>query len=323
MMTGSIGVALAAGLTSAVLFLSLAKGFAAGMFLSYLAPLPLMAAGLSRGTMATLVAGLVALAAVALVAGEISSLPFLVTAVAPSLVVVRQALLWRTLSDGSVEWYPPGLLLGWLAGLGLGLMLIGLGVVAMQASEQVLGVGDARGIEAWIAGMIGRSIDALAPMLTADSRKAAMDWWAPLFPAMVTGSWLVMALANAAAAQGILTRLGRNQRPRPSYGKLELPLWLGLALVPALAVGGLVEGDLGYVARNLAAVLLVPFGLLGLAGLHGWAARRPNARVHLAALYGVLLLMSAWVFIPLAGLGLVRFVTRFRRPPEGLGGKEE
>ncbi|WP_040475862.1 DUF2232 domain-containing protein [Paramagnetospirillum caucaseum] len=317
-MTGSIGVPLAAGLVSSLLFLSLAKGFAAGMLLSYLAPLPLMMVGLFRGNGTAAVAGLAATAAVALVAGGFAPLPFAVVAVLPSLVVVRQALLWRENADGSVEWYPPGLVLGWLTGTGLALILIG----AILVPDRPDGVENG-GLQAWVADTIGRTLEMVAPGLTVEQRKAASDWWVPFFPAMVASSWLVMAVVNAVAAQGFLVRLGRNRRPTPSYRGLELPLWLGVVLATAAATGAMAEGDLGYVARNAVVVTLIPFALLGLATVHGWAAGRPNARVFLVVLYGGLFLASAWAFVPVAGLGLVRFMTRFRRAESSGGGKEE
>lgn len=317
-MTGSIGVPLATGLLSALLFLSLAKGFAAGMLLSYLAPLPLMAAGLHRGMATALVAAAAATVGVALVAGGLSTLPFVLATVLPSLVVSRQALLWRKNAEGSVEWYPPGLLLGWLTGLGLALMVFG----ALLVPSPTTG-GENGGIHAWVAEIIGQTLDMLAPTLTAEQRHIALDWWVPLFPAMVVGSWLVMAVANAAAAQGLLKRLGRNRRPTPVYRELELPTWLGVALAATSAMGATLGGDLGYVARSMAVVALMPFVLLGLAAIHGWAAGRPGARITLVVIYGVLFLASAWAFIPMAGLGLVKFVTRFRRPRQGGDGKEE
>jgi hypothetical protein len=316
--TRSFGVPLAAGLISSLLFLSLAKGFAAGMLLSYLAPLPLMMVGLYRGFGAVLGAGLAAMAAVALAAGGFALLPFAVVVMLPSLVVVRQALLWRTNADNSVEWYPPGLVLSWLTGIGLTLIVIG----ALLIPDRPDGVENGS-LQAWVADTIGRTLEMLAPDLTPGQRKSASEWWVPFFPAMVAGSWLAMAVVNAVTAQGFLVRLGRNRRPTPPYRELELPLWLGLVLAAAAITGAVAEGDLGYLARSAVVVTLMPFGLLGLAAVHGWAAGRSNARLYLAAMYGGLFLASAWVFIPVAGLGLVRFMTRFRRAETSGGGKEE
>ncbi len=85
----------------------------------------------------------------------------------------------------------------------------------------------------------------------------------------------------------------------------------------------MVEGDLGYLSRNVAGVTLIPFVLLGLAAMHEWVGRRPNARILLAVTYGVLFLASAWALFPVAGLGLARFLTRFRRTADSGGGKEK
>lgn len=303
---------------SSLLFLSLAKGFAAGMLLSYLAPLPLMMVGLALGNGAALVAGLAAMAAVALTAGGFAPLPYAVVALLPSLVVVHRASLWREGADGNVEWYPPGLVLGWLTGMGLALIVIG----AFLVPDRPDGVENG-GLQFWVSDTIGRTLELVAPSLTNEQRKAVSDWWVPFFPAMVASSWLAMAVVNAVAAQGVLVRLGRNRRPTPSYRGLELPLWLGVVLAAAAATGAIAGGDLGYVARSAVVVTLIPFALLGLATVHGWAAGRPNARLILVGVYGGLFLASAWAFIPVAGLGLVRFMTRFRRAESSGGGKEE
>jgi hypothetical protein len=311
--TRQIGIPLAAGLAASLLFLSLAEGLAVGIVLSYVAPLPLMAVGLGFGLAASVVASLVGIVAVAWVAGGVSALPFAVAAILPSMVVVRQALLWRVNADDSVEWYPPGLVLGWLTGVGMVLILIGAALIP----------GSTGGVQGWIVEMIGNTLEALAPTLPAEQRQAFTEWWAPLFPAMVAGSWLLMSVVNAVSAQGLLSRYGRNRRPSPAYRQLMLPLWLGGALVITGAVGVIAGGDLGYLARNMAVLTLVPFAFLGLAAVHQWMAGRANARIHLAMFYGVLFLVLAWAFVPIAGLGVVRFVMRFRRAPESGGGKEE
>ena len=235
-----IGLSLAAGLLSAVLFLSLAKGFAAGMILSYVAPLPLMLAGLSLGWRMAAASGLAAMAAVAAVAGGLSALPFAVTAVLPSVVVARQALLWRGSADGAVEWYPPGLLLGWLTALACGLVVLG----ALLAPS-----GEA-GIEGWVRETVGQTVGMVAPTVPAEDRAKVVGWWVPFFPAMVAGSWLVMSVANAAAAQGILARQGKSRRPSPAYRELTLPVWLGVFLLVACAAA-MTGGDLVSLAGEI------------------------------------------------------------------------
>ncbi|MCR6628790.1 MAG: DUF2232 domain-containing protein [Magnetospirillum sp.] len=311
-MIRQLGLMLAAGLLSALMFLSLAKGIALGALLSYLAPLPLMMAGLALGTKAAVAAAGVAAVAVAAGSGWFAALPFAVAAAVPALLVSNRALLWRRAADGSAEWYPPGLVLAWLTAAGLGLMLCGTAFL----------LGSADGIEANVAQLLGRTLDLMAGHFPAQQREALVKLVAPLFLALMATSWLVMVVLNAVAAQGLLARLGHARRPSPAYRELRLPDWLGFALVAVVVLAVAVRGDVGYVAGNAAGVLLVPFMFLGLAGIHRWARGRPNGGLLLAVAYGLLFLANGWAAVAVAGLGLVRFWTmRFRRHDSG-GGME-
>lgn len=311
-MIRQLGLGLAAGLLSALLFLSLVKGIALGFVLSYVAPLPLMMAGLALGMGASVTAGLVGAVVVALGFGGMSALSFLAAAALPALVVTNRALLWRQPQDGPTEWYPPGLILAWLTAAVLALMCIGAILVA----------GHPEGVKGWVTETIGRTLDLLATELPPDERPKVAGWWSSFFPAMVCASWLVMIVANATGAQGLLVRLGRNRRPSPVYRQLWLPDWLaGLMVVAALA-SQVIGGDVGYVGGNVALVVLIPFMFLGLAGIHQWAAGKPQARLILAATYGLLALVFVWTALAVAVLGMVRFWTmRFRRGNSG-GGME-
>jgi hypothetical protein len=306
------GFALAAGLLSALLFLSLAKGIGSGIVLSYVAPLPPMMIGLALGAPAALVAAAMGGVAVAGTAGGFSGLLFLVIVAVPALVVANRSLLWRDAADGSTEWYPPGLVLAWLTAAGLALLLVGMVLVA----------GHPDGVRGWVAEIIDHALSLVAAQLPPHRRAEAVGWWTPLFPAMTVVSWLLMAVVNAVGAQALLVRLGHNRRPVPAYRELTLPDWPA-AILAVTGLGGMaVAGDLGYCAANMAVVLLVPFTFLGLAGIHRFAAAKPNARVILGLVYGLLILAFGWAAPAVAGLGMVRFWRmRFRRPSSG-GGME-
>lgn len=313
-MTRIIALPLAAGLLSALLFVSLAKGIAMGVLLSYLAPLPPLMAGLMLGQAAGAAAGITGAVAVGLGIGGHATIPFLVAVALPVLVVSNRALLWRSSPDGAVEWYPPGLVLAWLAAAGAALLVTG----ALLLPD------GGQGVEAWVANAIGRTLELMAPDVPEAQRRSAVEFWTPFFPAMICASWLVMAVANAAGAQGLLVRLGKSRRPSPSYRELWLPDWLGVVLLVAGLAGAVAEGGVGYVARNVAVVALVPFALLGLAGVHSWAAGRPRARLLLAVVYGLLFLAFGPALVAVAGLGVVRFWTmRFRSRAQGGGGGQE
>lgn len=307
-MSKQLGLAIAAGLTSAVVFLLVGDVLPP---LVYLAPLPLFAAGLGLGLAAVLIAGGIAAAAVLVAGGVGAVLPFVASAVLPSVVVVRQALLWRTTTAGP-EWYPPGLLLGWLTGLAA----VALVAAALLVPEH------ADGLEGLVREQVGHGIDALGirePRL----RETLEALWVPFLPAMVTAAWLMVAMANAVLAQWLLVRAGRNLRPTPAYQAMALPDWIGGALLVAMAVTWLSSGSIAYLARNLTAVLLVPYVLLGLAGIHGLARKRSNGGMLLALFYGLFFMMFGWAVIAVAGYGLVRHWTTLRRRIGGRSKEEE
>ena len=311
-MNRQLGLGLVAGLLSALLFLSLVEGISFGFVLSYVAPLPLMMAGLALGMGASVIAGVVGAIVVAWGFGGLSAVSFLVATALPAWVVTNRALLWRTPEDGSTEWYPPGLILAWLTAAILVLMLIGTILVA----------GHPEGVEGWIAETVSRALDLLAAELPQQQRSLASQWWTPFFPAMVASSWLVMVIANAVGAQAVLVRFGRNRRPTPAYRQLMLPDGVAAMMVVAALASQMGDGDVAYVGANAALVTSIPFMFLGLAGIHGWVAGKPRARLILAVTYGLLALVFVWAAMAVAGLGMVRFWTmRLRRGTAG-GGME-
>ena len=73
-----IGIALGAGVTSALLFTVTATASSAGLLLAYLAPLPLMIAGLGFSHLAGVLAALIGGGTVGLALGPIPGVVFLV-----------------------------------------------------------------------------------------------------------------------------------------------------------------------------------------------------------------------------------------------------
>ena len=67
--------------------------------------------------------------------------------------------------------------------------------------------------------------------------------------------------------------------------------------------------DVAYIAANVAMIGLLPFAALGLALVHKWlAGRQQGTMLGFMAFYGTLMVFSIWALIPLAMVGLVRFV---------------
>src|SRR6266849_4203285 len=175
-------IAVACGGVGGCLYLSVMLGTPGALILVYMTQLPLFLAGLWLGVGAALFAAVNA---------------------APVVLLVRQALLARRRSDGTLVWYPSGLLTAWLTVLALA------GIAAA-----LLLLGGPRGLQSALHGIVGQALDRLArrPLPNRDQVAEAL---AMVIPGVIAASWMMMAAANAALAQGILARFGANWRPTP------------------------------------------------------------------------------------------------------------
>jgi hypothetical protein len=304
-MTRGLLMAISGGALSALLYLSIVSGSFGAVILAYLAPLPLLMVGLGLGFRPGLVAGGTAVAVVSLFGGLLFGLTYGLANGAVTAVIVRQAMLARTAPDGGLEWYPPALLLVILTGLGLA--AIGLAALATLGSDGGLEGAVREFLTIGLGGVAAATAQTGTPM--ADLVEA----FTQVFPAMVVVSWLAMAIINAALAQGVLMRFGRNLRPAMRVSSIELPHWTPMLLAAAgilALIGG--EGLIGYLAVNAAIVLLVPFFFAGLAVVHAFAGGR-QARTLLLVVFYFFLLVSGWPIALVIGLGVIEQWAGLRR----------
>jgi uncharacterized protein YybS (DUF2232 family) len=290
---------------SALLYLSVVTGGMGALILAYLAPLPLLMVGLGMGFRPFAIAATAAVGVVGLFGGPLFGLTYGMANGVLVAVIVRQALLARSSPDGSLEWYPPGRLLVVLTGLGLASLLV----------ASLLTLGDPGGLEGSVRQFLVMGFgDAAADTSGAESGVAqVIDSFAQVFPGMVVVSWLTMAIVNAGLAQGVLMRFGRNLRPAMRVAEVELPHWTPMLLAVAgllALVGG--DGQLSYLALNVAIVLLVPFFFAGLAVVHAFASGR-QARTLLLVVFYFFLLVSGWPIALVIGLGVIEQWAGLRR----------
>lgn len=296
-MSGFLLIAVGGGLASAVFGLSMRAGSPMAAGLTYLAPLPLLAVGLSRGLAAGAVAALVSVVALAFGVGPLAALFYLFAVGLPSLIVIRMAMQSRPgTAPSAVDWYPPGLLFAWLTVYGLGLLVT---ITLMFASAE--------------GGLEGEIRRALAELLEAygearggqpDPRmREVAETMAVYLPGFLISSWLMVFVINSAAAQGLVTRIGQAGRPTPAYAAVELPQWLVLVLAGSLALS-LLPGGIGRLGQNALPILITPFLLCGLAVIHTLSRRVPGRGAVLAAVYMMIALLG-WLSLPIAILGLV------------------
>lgn len=311
-MSKNIGFPIAAGLSSAVIYLMVVVAQSMGVLLIYLTPLPVVLLALTQGLLPAVfgaVVGLVAVAAVKL--GAVPS--YAVVMVLPSLILGHMALLWRTDEKGKVRWSQPGTILAALAMTGATLLLI---LAAWLSSNGV-------GVEAVVGRHVGEFVDQVASDIPGTMRASLVATWNALFPAMAGFLWLMMSVLNGVLAQWIATRTKQALRPTPVYSGLDLPPWYSAVIAVSAVVGLVGSGDVAYMGRNIAVLLLAVFVFVGLAAVHPWLKSRNNGAMLLGLFYVAFFVLFGWAVIAVAGLGLVRHWTRLLRHKSAAGNQEE
>ncbi|MHB1217960.1 MAG: DUF2232 domain-containing protein [Alphaproteobacteria bacterium] len=306
-MPKTTGIALVGGVASALLFVALLTGSPAAMLFVYMVPLPLFLVGFSQGLAAAAIAAAGATAVTGAIGGVSLAMIFALVIVLPVLFTVRQALLSRPGPNGTTEWYPPGLLLGWLTGLAATALAL---VVLVQWG----GGGDLPdAIRARFQEGLAQFQDNPDTAAVAARLEAWVDVLANFLPAILASVWLVVLSLNAIVAQGALARGSHAKRPSPRLSTIEPPAWVMYALAASLLAWVTGLDGLEFLGQNLTPVLAIPFFFVGLAVVHSFARRFPGRALILAAFYMILILLGFLAMLPVTAIGFAETWTQFRR----------
>jgi Predicted membrane protein (DUF2232) len=295
----STAVAIACGVAGGCLYLAVLLGTSGALILVYMTQLPLFIAGLWLGTGAAALAGLTGTLILLAASDLLGAALFAGLNAAPVALLVRQALLARQRSNGTLAWYP----LGKLTALLTALALAGIAVALLL-------LGGPHGLRSALQTVVGEVLDHLAQKPLANRDRIAEEI-AMVIPGVVAASWMIMAVVNGALAQGVLARFGASWRPSPDLAGLGLPLWMPIVL--GLAAGATVFGGTPrFIGINTMITLFVPFCLAGLAVLHLAARRLSHPAMALVGFY-TLAGMFGWPFLAAAVLGLLESGLGLRR----------
>lgn len=309
-------IALAAGAASAFMFASIVSGALLSLVLFYLAPLPLMVAGLGWGHLAALFGALAASLGIGFLFGFGYVAAFALTIGLPAWWLARLALLGRANGDpagetAAVEWYPVGRLVLWAAGFAVLTTLSALFTLGADAETITAtlrrGLMRLMGIPAGdpIPEDTARVVDLLVGMAPAAGASIAMM-------TLTLNMWLA---GRVARASNLLSR------PWPDLRSFELPpmTLVTLSIAAALSfVGGLPA----IVAQIVTAALMTAYALVGFATLHVVTQPLKSRFLWLSCAY-VAVMLFGWPVILLVGLGLTdafvglraRFHQRRAPPP--------
>src|SRR5215831_1646248 len=145
---GFAGVAALCGALAACPYFVPVSGTPSSLILVYLSQLPLFVGGLWGGVTTAAIAGFTASLMLLAVSNISAVILFAGLNVVPAVLLVRKALLARSRADGTIEWYPPGLLAAWLTALGLTAIMVPLVVF-----------GSADDIQAVVRGILTPALD--------------------------------------------------------------------------------------------------------------------------------------------------------------------
>jgi len=299
-----------ASLVSAGLYLSAQLGSMGSLVLALLAPLPLFLVGLSMGAQAVSISGAAAALIVILVTGGLGAVMFIFTHAAPAFLIAWKSGLSRPVTDASGtttrHWYPPGLLIAWLAAPPIAMLVLafGYGLVTGEGFKDLV-ANQMEPMLQVIRSAPSETIPGLAEKPSAEQMAAIETLIVQLVPVTIALVGMFTSLANGLLAQSLLTRFGHNVRPAPRMSEIELPLWLIATMAGCLLVHFLVGGNIGFLAITIAGILAFPIFMSGLGVAHALAERTKSPFAILFMTYAMLMIAGYVMMIMMTALGLI------------------
>lgn len=313
MQFGLIGIG--AGAAAALLFASVSSGSFLSIVLFYLAPLPVMIAGLGWSHWAALLAALTATLTVAVVFGGVAVVAFVAGIAAPAWWLSYLAMLGRPVpaaANGApgagVEWYPPGRLLLWAALLGVLLVLAAIPNFGLDAASFRSHLSDA--LSSMLQVGTGASDGHATAAPAAAKAKRLVAFMVAVVPPAAAIAATVTSVINLWLAGRVVKFSGRLARPWPDLSAMTFPPLAAAALAVALAAS-FVGGMAGIVAGVVTAALVMAYGILGFAVLHA-ITRGVRSRPFLIGSIYASVLVFGWPLLMLSLLGLVDNVFNLR-----------
>lgn len=301
-------IGLGAGIVSALLFVALASGSVLSVALFYLAPLPVMIAGLGWGHVAALAASLTAAIGLGIGAGFWFSLAFLAGVGVPAYVLSYLAMLARP-ANSDFEWYPIGRVV---------LAAAILATVATALTIPVFGLD----IDTYRAGLkeifsrvlrlqLGIAEGQPLVLPNGDDPERILAVLTLIMPPLAAALSMLAHLANLYLAGRIARASGRLARPWPDLSATVFPFSAPLLLFGVLVLSFL-HSIVGIAAGAFTACLLVAYALLGLAVLHHVTRAMALRGLILGVTWGLLLVLG-WPVVVLALIGLADGLLNFRQ----------
>jgi hypothetical protein len=296
-------IGIGAGAAAALLFASVTSGSWLSIPLFYLAPLPIMIAGLGWSHWAAMTAALAGALGLGAVFGTVFLLAFAAGAGFPAWWLGYLAMLARPVAAtngsgqgaASFEWYPPGRLVVWAAALGVLVVIVAIPNFGIDADSFRAGLRDA-------LNAIMR-VNSGTPARAGSNTERLLEILVNAIPPAAAVLATITNLLNLWLAARIVKFSGRLARPWPQLSSMSFPPLMAAALAVAIVLSFL-DGMLGIVGGIVAASLLLAYGVLGFAVLHA-ITQGMSARPFVLSITYAGVILLGWPMLALCLLGLV------------------
>ncbi len=296
-------IGIGAGAAAALLFASVTSGSWLSIPLFYLAPLPIMIAGLGWSHWAAMTAAIAGAIGLGAVFGTVFLLAFAAGAGFPAWCLGYLAMLARPVAStngsdqgaASFEWYPPGRLVVWAAVLGVLVVIVAIPNFGIDADSFRAGLRDA-------LNAIMR-VNNATPARTGSNAERLLEILVNAIPPAAAVLATITNLLNLWLAARVVKFSGRLARPWPQLSSMTFPPLMTAALGVAIILSFL-DGMLGIVGGIVAASLLLAYGVLGFAVLHSITQGMSARPLVLSITYAGVFLLG-WPMLALCLLGLI------------------
>jgi hypothetical protein len=300
-------VGLGAGAAAALLFASATAGSWLSIILFYLAPLPIMIAGLGWSHWAAMVAALSGALAVGVVFGSTLFFAFLAGAGIPAWWLSYLALLARPVTAGlmttgpgtvpapandSLEWYPPGRLVVWAA------MLAALVVVVAIPNFGM----DAESFRAALTKALSRMFQINSETPGTDNSERLIAFLVTTIPPAAAVLATITNVLNLWLAGRIVNFSGLLKRPWPDLSAITFPRLL-IGVLAAAMVVSFTGGLIGIVGGVLTSSLMMAYSVLGFAVVHSITQGMTTRPFLLGGIYASVFVFG-WPVLVLCLLGI-------------------
>jgi hypothetical protein len=294
-------ISFGAAAASALMFAALATGSFLSIGLFYLAPLPILLAGIVWSYVAAFAAAGIAAAALGLFLGPWFIFAYLVGAGLPAAVLAYLTLLARPspATPNELEWFPAGRLV--LAAALIAAFTVSFGILAFGVDFESYQAAMRRALERVLRLQTNTPADLPLKLPGGDPERVITLLTVALPPA-AAALMMSTGLLNLWIAGRIARASGRLKRPWPNIHAMTFPGITPIVLVGAVALS-LTSGMVSLVATILSATLLMAYAILGFAVLHGVTVGMTSRTILLAMVWFAVFTLG-WPLTLVAVLGL-------------------